>query len=477
MESLYGYRSPGPVVSVTQSGMTDCGRENLNINKVIETIAGSIGGMDLENLSFQLLDDDYTKRKTGSYSDDVKLSHLLHFWKNKRPQQFNLDTLIEALRSMELNNTAYKLERMNIDKPGYFLNSYHEGQRHSSYHPLPSIEILKKELSNIAANWHSFAEQLLEYEEVERIDVDMAMSCTEKLNKVLELWSENCPDASVERLIAALESKRVSNIDLAEKISEKFMGQASKSVTTRQSAQTTGAIYADLQEQHAALQRNYTDMQGQRKKDMVELTWANHQIQTLQSTVSGYERQLSSKAQEIGQLNESYQQLSTRVISVEDRCRQLEQEVERLKILASHRNTDETEMPTVKGPAPLLPSSGVSQVLAKKGGYPSHTPVFSLPQMSGLYRFIVELAPHWDHLGAILGVKDKLLKIIQRDYPHDCENACRELLERYIDITSGASWSKFAKAVYDMYADQQRPKEEADKIFLDILKVGAKGSR
>ncbi|MCY4330880.1 MAG: hypothetical protein OXC48_12520 [Endozoicomonadaceae bacterium] len=478
MESLYGFRSPGPVVSGTQSGMTDCGRENLNINKVIETIAGSIGGMDLENLSFQLLDDDYTKRKTGSYNGDVQLSHLLHFWKNKRPQQFNLDTLIEAFRSIERHNIAYKLEQMNIEKPGYFLNSYHEGQRHSSSHPLPSIEILKKELYGVAADWHSFAEQLLEYEEVERIDVDMAMSgCTEKLNKVLELWTEKCPDASMETLIAALESKRVSNIALAEKISEKFAGQASKSVTSRQSAQTSEATYVDLQEQYAALQRNYTDMQEQRKKDMAELTRANHQIQTLQTIVSMYERQLSIKAQEVKQLDERYQQLSVRAISAEDRCRQLEQEVQRLKRPASHRNTDETEIPAAKCPAPLLPSSGVSQVLAKIGEYPSHTPVSSCPHMKGLHRFMVDLALHWHHLGAMLGLQDGVLNLIKANHPNDCWSAYRDVLQKYLQTTPGASWSKFAKAVYDMYADQQRPKEEADKIFLDILEVGAKPSR
>ena len=86
---------------------------------------------------------------------------------------------------------------------------------------------------------------------------------------------------------------------------------------------------------------------------------------------------------------------------------------------------------------------------------PSSIPrdVDSKPAMQDLERLLVRrAASKWEILARSLGVKESLISIVKRDHCFSCEDACRELLNRWLngDCSSGderRSWQSVMTAL------------------------------
>jgi len=70
------------------------------------------------------------------------------------------------------------------------------------------------------------------------------------------------------------------------------------------------------------------------------------------------------------------------------------------------------------------------------------------PKLDELDNHIVPWwAPQWRKLGKELKIGDNLMKIIEHDYPNDCERCCNKLLSDWLDIRPTASWEDLIIAV------------------------------
>ena len=71
--------------------------------------------------------------------------------------------------------------------------------------------------------------------------------------------------------------------------------------------------------------------------------------------------------------------------------------------------------------------------------------------MKDLTKHIVEQqAAQWEKLGVELGLKNYHIANISKDYehnPHRAVTCCREVLLKWLDIDSSATWSKLDDAV------------------------------
>ena len=54
---------------------------------------------------------------------------------------------------------------------------------------------------------------------------------------------------------------------------------------------------------------------------------------------------------------------------------------------------------------------------------------------------------NWKQLGRNLEIDDTLLNIIEKDFPHDCERCCSEMLSEWLDQTPHASWKMLHNAM------------------------------
>jgi len=59
-------------------------------------------------------------------------------------------------------------------------------------------------------------------------------------------------------------------------------------------------------------------------------------------------------------------------------------------------------------------------------------------------------APQWRQLGEQLKVGDHLMRIIEHDYPNDCETCCSKMLTEWLDNTPTASWEDLTTAVNNL---------------------------
>ena len=77
----------------------------------------------------------------------------------------------------------------------------------------------------------------------------------------------------------------------------------------------------------------------------------------------------------------------------------------------------------------------------------------SKPTLRDLERLVVkQAASKWDLLARSLGVQESLIGIVKRDHCHSCEEACRELLNRWLngdDNTgdAGRNWRSIMTAL------------------------------
>ena len=65
---------------------------------------------------------------------------------------------------------------------------------------------------------------------------------------------------------------------------------------------------------------------------------------------------------------------------------------------------------------------------------PTSLDVDSKPTMRDLERHVVRrAASKWELLARSLGVKESLISIVKRDHSYSCEEACRDILNRWLN--------------------------------------------
>jgi len=71
-----------------------------------------------------------------------------------------------------------------------------------------------------------------------------------------------------------------------------------------------------------------------------------------------------------------------------------------------------------------------------------------------LNNFVVpKFATSWRQLGAQLNIENHLLRIIEKDHPHDCEGCCSKMLQEWLDLDSTASWEILINALHALDDD------------------------
>ena len=73
---------------------------------------------------------------------------------------------------------------------------------------------------------------------------------------------------------------------------------------------------------------------------------------------------------------------------------------------------------------------------------------YKRPELRDVYRYVVpEYASKWRYLGALLHFKEAELEIIFSNFRHDSEECCRDLLSRWLETYSDASWDQLLSAI------------------------------
>ena len=85
---------------------------------------------------------------------------------------------------------------------------------------------------------------------------------------------------------------------------------------------------------------------------------------------------------------------------------------------------------------------------------------YERPTLRDLYKFVVPKCAHkWRYLGALLHFDQTELGIIFSNFRNDSEECCRNLLSRWLEKTTGASWNQIFSAIDDVL--QPKPPEIA----------------
>ena len=89
-----------------------------------------------------------------------------------------------------------------------------------------------------------------------------------------------------------------------------------------------------------------------------------------------------------------------------------------------------------------------------------HSPILhdidSKPTLRDLERFVVrQAASKWELLARSLGVQESLISIVKRDKYYSCEEACREILNRWLNGEGNArgtvgSWQSVMAALEEI---------------------------
>ena len=81
----------------------------------------------------------------------------------------------------------------------------------------------------------------------------------------------------------------------------------------------------------------------------------------------------------------------------------------------------------------------------------SHTYTYTgddKPDMRDLNRYIVEQqAGQWERLGLELGLKDYHIANISKDNPNRSVTCCREMIQKWLEIDTSATWGKLDDAI------------------------------
>ena len=87
--------------------------------------------------------------------------------------------------------------------------------------------------------------------------------------------------------------------------------------------------------------------------------------------------------------------------------------------------------------------------------------------VKSLMKYRGKISPHWYALGSQL-LEEKyfhLLKVIQKDSPHDVQSSCSKMLEYWLDVDPKANWNMLINALEEIGQNAL-----ADQIKQEILK-------
>ena len=72
----------------------------------------------------------------------------------------------------------------------------------------------------------------------------------------------------------------------------------------------------------------------------------------------------------------------------------------------------------------------------------------SQPQLKDLYNLITpDYAAHWKVIGIVLGIEKGVLAGIERNFPNNVTWCCNELVEKWLERDTEASWKKIIEAI------------------------------
>ena len=70
------------------------------------------------------------------------------------------------------------------------------------------------------------------------------------------------------------------------------------------------------------------------------------------------------------------------------------------------------------------------------------------PKLKDLNDYVaVKFATNWKQLGRNLNIREDLLKIIEKNYPQDCEECCSMMLSEWLELTPNATWGMLLEVV------------------------------
>ena len=77
-----------------------------------------------------------------------------------------------------------------------------------------------------------------------------------------------------------------------------------------------------------------------------------------------------------------------------------------------------------------------------------HSVISSPPKLKDLNNLITpEYAVHWKVIGTLLGVEKGVLVGIERNFPNNVSWCCNELLEKWLERDTKASWEKIIQVI------------------------------
>ena len=88
------------------------------------------------------------------------------------------------------------------------------------------------------------------------------------------------------------------------------------------------------------------------------------------------------------------------------------------------------------------------------------------PQLKDLYDYVaVHYATNWKRLGRNLNIGENLLQMIEKDYPHNCEECCSQMLNNWLELTPDATWGMLVEAVDKVQSMQGIIPEEFAGVY------------
>ena len=70
------------------------------------------------------------------------------------------------------------------------------------------------------------------------------------------------------------------------------------------------------------------------------------------------------------------------------------------------------------------------------------------PKLKDLNNYVaVNFATNWKQLGRNLDIREDILKIIEKNYPQDCEECCSRMLSQWLELTPNATWGMLLEVV------------------------------
>lgn len=79
---------------------------------------------------------------------------------------------------------------------------------------------------------------------------------------------------------------------------------------------------------------------------------------------------------------------------------------------------------------------------------PSSTTVNTIPLLKDLYQYVTpQHGADWKVIGTLLGVPSGELQAIEAGWPTNVKSCCNQMLEKWLEIDTTATWSKLFTAI------------------------------